>query len=74
MRIHYLFLIALSVSSPAMAEDHLAPSLSGAPTITDAPGRGIQPDVSGHSAVSPLSINSTPSRSNRSHPWFNVKC
>jgi quercetin dioxygenase-like cupin family protein len=53
MRFRLVILLALSIFAPAMAEDHPAPSLSGPPTVTDAPGRGILPDVSGHSAALP---------------------
>ena len=53
MRFPVLMLLALSISAPAIAEEHLAPSLSGPPAVTDAPGRGIQPEVSAHSAVLP---------------------
>lgn len=41
-------------SLPAMAQDRPAPSLSGAPAVTEAPGSGIQPGVSGHSATLPV--------------------
>jgi quercetin dioxygenase-like cupin family protein len=53
MRFSFLIFLALSNFAPAMAEDHPAPSLSGPPTVTEALGRGIQPDVSGHSAALP---------------------
>nr|QIO35961.1 cupin domain-containing protein [Bradyrhizobium sp. 1(2017)] len=41
-------------SAPAMAQDRPAPSLSTAPVVTDLPGGGIQPGVSGHSADLPV--------------------
>jgi hypothetical protein len=53
MRFCLFIFFALFVSVAAMAEDYPTPSLSGPPDVTDAPGRGIQPDVSGHSAVMP---------------------
>jgi quercetin dioxygenase-like cupin family protein len=53
MRLYLLFALGLSVSSPVLAQDHPAPSLSGPSFVTDAPGRGIQPGVSGHSANMP---------------------
>ncbi len=36
------------------ADDQLAPALSGAPHVCDAPGRGVQAGVSGHSAFLPV--------------------
>jgi hypothetical protein len=36
-----------------MAEEHPAPSLSNTPAVSDAPGRGILPNFSGHSAALP---------------------
>jgi quercetin dioxygenase-like cupin family protein len=39
---------------PLTGQDYPAPSLSGMPTISDAPGRGILAAASGHSAASPL--------------------
>jgi hypothetical protein len=53
MRFCLLIFFALSLSAAIMAEDYPTPSLSGPPGVTDAPGRGIQADVSGHSAVMP---------------------
>jgi quercetin dioxygenase-like cupin family protein len=53
MRFSLLIFFTLFVSVAAMAEDYPTPSLSGPPAVTDAPGRGIQADVSGHSAVTP---------------------
>jgi unsaturated pyranuronate lyase len=51
----YLATIALLLSNfvPATAQNRPAPSLSAAPVVTDAPGMGIQPGVSGHSARLP---------------------
>ncbi|MGM5028254.1 cupin domain-containing protein [Tardiphaga sp. 862_B3_N4_1] len=40
--------------APTMAQDRPAPSLSEAPAVTHAPGKGIQPGVSGHSANMPI--------------------
>lgn len=59
MRLHLvalaLLLSGLSVlNAPVLAQDRPAPSLSGAPVVTDAPGSGIQPGVSGHSATMPV--------------------
>jgi quercetin dioxygenase-like cupin family protein len=42
------------LNSPVAAQDRPAPSLSEAPAVTDAPGSGIQPGVSGHSATMPI--------------------
>jgi quercetin dioxygenase-like cupin family protein len=53
MRYLLLVLLALSIPIPTMADDYIAPSLSGPPTVTDAPGRGMQPGPSGHSAAVP---------------------
>ena len=36
-----------------MAEEQPAPSLSNTPAVSDAPGRGILPSFSGHSAALP---------------------
>jgi quercetin dioxygenase-like cupin family protein len=54
MRFCSFILIATGVSAAAMAEDHPAPSFSVSPTVTEAPGRGIQPGVSAHSAAAPI--------------------
>lgn len=40
------------LSLPALAQDR--PSLTAAPVVADAPGSGIQPGVSGHSATLPV--------------------
>jgi quercetin dioxygenase-like cupin family protein len=53
MRLRTLAIIALFVAQPAVAQETPAPSLSSPPAVTDAPGRGIQPGVSGHSAILP---------------------
>ncbi len=53
MRLSLVALLAFSLSSPVMAQSQIAPSLSGPPAVSDAPGRGIQPGVSGHSATMP---------------------
>jgi len=53
MRLHLVAFTVLLLGVPAMAQGRLAPSLSQAPIVSDAPGRGIQPDVSGHSATLP---------------------
>ncbi len=53
MRYLLLVLLALSIPIPTTADDHIPPSLSGPPTVTDAPGRGMQPGPSGHSAAVP---------------------
>lgn len=37
-----------------MAEEQPAPSLWKAPAVSDAPGRGILPHFSGHSAALPM--------------------
>lgn len=43
----------LGGSMPAAAQDLPAPALSQPDTVTEAPGRGILPDVSGHTAMLP---------------------
>jgi quercetin dioxygenase-like cupin family protein len=53
MRFCSFILLATLMSVRATAEDHAAPSLSGPAVVTEAAGRGIQPGVSGHSAVLP---------------------
>ena len=53
MRLSLVILLAFAPSSPVLAQDRPAPSLSGPPFVTDAPGRGIQPGVSGHSGILP---------------------
>jgi quercetin dioxygenase-like cupin family protein len=51
----FAILLSGSVSSvPAMAQDRAAQSLSATPAVTDAPGSGIQPGVSSHSATLPV--------------------
>jgi quercetin dioxygenase-like cupin family protein len=54
MQPHLLVMSALFAFSPALAEDRPAPSLSAPPAVSDAPGRGIQPGISGHSANLPV--------------------
>jgi quercetin dioxygenase-like cupin family protein len=49
-----LLLAGSVLSMPAIAQDRPAPSLSTTPVVTDAPGGGIQPGVSGHSATLPV--------------------
>ncbi len=49
-----LLLASSLLSVPAIAQERPAPSLSAAPAVTDAPGSGIQPGVSGHSATLPV--------------------
>jgi quercetin dioxygenase-like cupin family protein len=46
-------LAALSLA-PASALAQTAPALDGPPAVTEAPGRGIIPSVSGHSAAVPM--------------------
>ncbi len=53
MRFCSFILLTALLSAAAMGEDHPALSLSGPPAVTDAPGRGMQSGVSGHSAVLP---------------------
>jgi quercetin dioxygenase-like cupin family protein len=53
MRFRTLAIIALLVAQPVLAQESPAPTLSAPPAVTDAPGRGIQPGVSGHSAILP---------------------
>lgn len=48
-----LLLSGSALIAPATAQNRPAPSLSAAPVVTDAPGSGIQPSVSGHSAMVP---------------------
>jgi quercetin dioxygenase-like cupin family protein len=52
---YYLGIILVMIIAPyaAAAQDRPAPSLSAAPTVTDAPGKGAQPIPSGHSAILP---------------------
>jgi quercetin dioxygenase-like cupin family protein len=54
MRPDLLVLAALLLAVPAAAQERSGPSLSEAPVVSDAPGRGIQGDVSGHSATLPV--------------------
>ena len=59
MRLHITALAFLLagwpvLNAPAMAQDRPAPSLSEAPAVNDAPGKGIQPGVSGHSVTMPV--------------------
>lgn len=53
MRFRTLAIITLLATQPVLAQEGLAPTLSGPPTVADAPGRGIQAGVSGHSAIFP---------------------
>ena len=52
---YYLGIILATVMAPyaAMAQDGPARALSAAPAVTDAPGKGTQPILSGHSAMLP---------------------
>jgi quercetin dioxygenase-like cupin family protein len=43
-------ILTLFISSHAVAQERPAPSLSGAPVVSDAPGKGMQPIPSGHAA------------------------
>lgn len=53
MRFCTLAIIVFFVARPALAQEGPAPKLSGPSAVIDAPGRGIQPGVSGHSAILP---------------------
>jgi quercetin dioxygenase-like cupin family protein len=53
MRFRTLLFIGLLAAQPVLAQESTAPTLSGSPAVTDAPGRGIQPGVSGHSGILP---------------------
>lgn len=53
MRFCSYILLAAFVSATATGKDDPARALSGPPVVTDAPGRGTQSGVSGHSAVLP---------------------
>jgi quercetin dioxygenase-like cupin family protein len=46
-------ILTLFISSHAVAQERPAPSLSGAPVVSDAPGKGMQPIPSGHAANLP---------------------
>jgi quercetin dioxygenase-like cupin family protein len=45
---------ALVVAPILLAQEPLAPAIDGPPTVTPAPGRGIMPSVSAHSAAMPV--------------------
>jgi unsaturated pyranuronate lyase len=49
-----LRLLGAVLGLPALAQDRPAPSLTAASVVADAPGSGIQPAVSGHTATLPV--------------------
>jgi quercetin dioxygenase-like cupin family protein len=46
-------MLALAPGATAFAQEAPAPSLSGAPSVSEAPGKGVIPSVSGHTAALP---------------------
>ncbi len=49
-----LLLVALSPASDGIAMAQVAPSMEDAPAVVDAPGKGVIPIISGHTAALPI--------------------